>query len=90
MARNHHYSYSKHCVGISAHHVNTLESLKSFIDLSEQLRQKYIGQAALAHAAKGLELPTGMVRRNQLYCLVCFCFEHLNGFSPPVMSDFVN
>lgn len=46
--------------GITIHHVNTLESLKSFIDLSEQLRQKYIGQAVL-HAARGLELPTGIV-----------------------------
>lgn len=91
MARNHHYSYSKLCVGISTQHVNTLESLKSFIDLSEQLRQKYIGQAALAHAAEGFELPRGMVRRKQLYCTSLFVWaEHLNGFSPSVMSDFVN
>lgn len=50
-----------HCITI--HHVNPLEghSLKSFIDLSEQLRQKYVGQAVLMHAALGFEVPTGIV-----------------------------
>lgn len=72
MAGNHHYSYSKLCGRISARHVNTLVRLKSFIDLSEQLRQKYIRQAALVHAAEGLELPTGTVRTSQLYCTSLF------------------
>ena len=34
--------------------------LKSFIDLSEQLRQKYVGQAALMHAAVALSSPQGL------------------------------
>lgn len=48
-----------HCV--ITQHVNPLESFKSFIDLSEQLRQKHIGQAVLMHTAWGFELPTGTV-----------------------------
>lgn len=48
--------------GITIHHVNPSESLESFIDLSEELRQKYVGQAVLMHAVWGLELPRGIVR----------------------------
>lgn len=44
--------------GISTHHMNPLGSFKSFIDLSEQLRQEYVGQAVLMHAA--LSIPQGL------------------------------
>lgn len=48
-----------HC--ITTHNVNPLESpsLESFIDLSEHLRQRYVRQAVLMHAALGFEPPTG-------------------------------
>lgn len=70
--------------------MNTLESPKSFIDLSEQLRQKYIGQAAVVHAAESLELPTGTVGRSQLYCTSLFvlCREPECPL-PPDVSDVV-
>lgn len=45
------------------HLVNSVEThgLKSFIDLSEQLRKKYVGQTVLMHAVLEFELPTGTV-----------------------------
>lgn len=48
-----------HCV--TTHHVNPPGSFKSFIDLSELLRLKYVGQAVLMHAARSSELPSGTV-----------------------------
>ena len=64
-----------HC--IITHHVNPLESLKSFIDLSEQLRQKHTGQAVLMHAAWGFELPTGTVGRLVFWLrtFLCVCLS---------------
>lgn len=79
---NHHYSFSKLCGSVSAHPVNPLESLQSFIDWSERLRKECIGQAAVVHAAESLELPAGTVRRSQLYCTCLFVWAELRALSP--------
>lgn len=64
--------------GETTNHVNPLGSLKSFIDLSEQLRQKYVGQAVLKHAARSLELPRDP--REQLMLHFCMFAAQLNVF----------